>query len=145
MQERVKFLGERHDVPELLGALDVLMVPSWEEPFGNTVLEAMAAGVLVIATEVGGPSEVLENGVTGILLRPRNPQLWADAVIRLLDDTAFGVSLATRATVAVRRYGREAHIDTVLGLYQESLSPHSASPSPGAHVSKQARQPDGPG
>ena len=130
VQERVKFLGERHDVPELLGALDVLMVPSWEEPFGKTVLEAMAAGVPVIATEVGGPSEVLENGVTGILLRPRDPQLWADAAIRVLDDTAFGVSLAARAKVAVRRFGPEAHIDTVLGLYRESLSPHQRASRP---------------
>ena len=55
----MRFLGERDDVPDLLAAVDLLLVPSWEEPFGRSVVEAMAAGVPVLATDVGGPAEIL--------------------------------------------------------------------------------------
>ncbi len=54
-QERVSWLGEREDVPELVRALDVLLLPSWEEPFGRALIEAMALEVPVVATNVGGP------------------------------------------------------------------------------------------
>ena len=56
LQERVSWLGEREDVPELVRALDILLLPSREEPFGRALIEAMALGVPVIATEVGGPA-----------------------------------------------------------------------------------------
>ena len=73
LQDRVSWLGEREDVPELIGALDVLLLPSWEEPFGRALIEAMALGVPVVATSVGGPPEIVEQGRQGYLLAPRAP------------------------------------------------------------------------
>ena len=63
----MSFLGEREDVPELIRALDILLLPSWEEPFGRALIEAMALEVPVIATSVGGPAEILDDGREGFL------------------------------------------------------------------------------
>ena len=55
-------------MPELVRALDILLLPSWEEPFGRALIEAMALDVPVIATSVGGPAEILDDGREGLLL-----------------------------------------------------------------------------
>src|SRR6202011_1410755 len=73
LSARVSWLGEREDVPELVRALDILLLPSWEEPFGRALIEAMALGVPVVSTNVGGPPEIIEDGREGYLLPPRGP------------------------------------------------------------------------
>ena len=73
LADAVRFLGERDDIPELLHAVDLLLVPSWEEPFGRAVIEAMAAGVPVVATDVGGPPEILGEGAEPLRRRPPTP------------------------------------------------------------------------
>ena len=75
--DHVQFLGERDDVPAVLRATDTVLVPSWEEPFGRSVIEAMAMRVPVIATNVGGPTEVIADRKNGMLLSPRAPENWA--------------------------------------------------------------------
>ncbi len=109
LAEAVRFMGERDDVPELLRAVDVLLAPSWEEPFGRAIVEAMAAGVPVVATAVGGPPEILgadESG-GGITLPPHRPDAWADAIGELLEDRRTaredGGGRAARRPGAVRR------------------------------------------
>ena len=67
-------------LPDFFEEIDVLLVPSWEEPFGIVLLEAMASGIPVIATEAGGPLDILRSGVDGFLVPPRNAQALADAV-----------------------------------------------------------------
>ena len=84
LNDSVSWLGEREDVPEIVRALDVLLLPSWEEPFGRALVEAMALEVPVVATSVGGPSEIVEDGRDGYLVPPRRPQEWADAIRRVL-------------------------------------------------------------
>src|SRR5207248_3224481 len=74
--QAVRFVGHRNDVPEVLAALDIALLPSWEEPFGRVVVEAMAAGTPVVATAVGGPTEIIEEGINGLLVPPREPELW---------------------------------------------------------------------
>ena len=66
LEDRVSWLGEREDVPELVRALDVLLLPSHEEPFGRALLEAMALEVPVLATSVGGPPELIREGRDGL-------------------------------------------------------------------------------
>src|SRR5207302_5178465 len=63
LDDTVLFLGEREDVPEILAATDLVLVPSWEEPFGRAIVETMAMGVPVIATSIGGPAEIISDGV----------------------------------------------------------------------------------
>ncbi|MGH2804504.1 MAG: glycosyltransferase family 4 protein, partial [Thermoleophilaceae bacterium] len=76
LERQVDFLGEREDVPGVLRALDLLLVPSWEEPFGRSVIESMAMGIPVAATSVGGPAEIVRDGCDGLLLPPRDPPAW---------------------------------------------------------------------
>jgi glycosyltransferase involved in cell wall biosynthesis len=68
------------DRERFFATIDLLLVPSWEEPFGLVILEAMACGVPVIATAAGGPLEIIRPDVDGILIPPRSPQAIADAV-----------------------------------------------------------------
>jgi len=125
LQDTVQFLGEREDVPQVMRALDIVLVPSWEEPFGRTVIEAMAMETPVVATEVGGPSEVITNGVDGVLLPPQQPQRWAAAVGDLLANPSRRAEMGRRgrATVA-KSFSREAHVARVLDAYQGLLSFH---------------------
>ncbi|MEA2178714.1 MAG: L-malate glycosyltransferase [Solirubrobacteraceae bacterium] len=112
--ERVLFLGARDDVPDVLAAADVALVPSWEEPFGRVVIEAMAMGVAVVATEVGGPREILSAG-GGVLVAPRAPEAWAAAITRLLDDPAARRDAGeTGRAQARQRYGLQRFVERVL-------------------------------
>jgi glycosyltransferase involved in cell wall biosynthesis len=122
VRDRVVLLGERSDVPEVLRALDLLLVPSWEEPFGRSVVEGLAAGVPVAATSVGGPREVLRNGVDGLLLPPRRPQEWVDALSPLLADRAWLDEMARSGLVRATAFGSGVHADRLLALYQEVLA-----------------------
>jgi glycosyltransferase involved in cell wall biosynthesis len=67
-------------LPDFFDSIDVLLVPSWEEPFGIVVLEGMASGVPVIATAAGGPLDIVRSGVDGILVPPRDPKALANAI-----------------------------------------------------------------
>lgn len=82
-EERVDFLGQRADIPELLRSATVLVRPSTMEGMPLTVLEAMASGIPVIATAVGGTPELVEDGVTGYLVRPGDPAAVAMAVLKI--------------------------------------------------------------
>jgi glycosyltransferase involved in cell wall biosynthesis len=109
----VHFLGSRQDVPDLLNAMDIFVLPSYSEGVSLALLEAMAAGLPVIATAVGGLPEVVADGQTGILIPPRDAAALAGALARLLADPAGAKNLGDRARQHVRahfsldRLGRE--------------------------------------
>jgi glycosyltransferase involved in cell wall biosynthesis len=95
----VTFTGLRSDVPSVLGAADVAVMPSLNEALSNVLLESMAAGAPVVATRVGGTPEALIDGETGLLVPPGDAGAIAGAVSRLLDDR----ELARRLGCAARR------------------------------------------
>jgi glycosyltransferase involved in cell wall biosynthesis len=119
--DRVLLLGERSDVPEVLRALDMLLVPSWEEPFGRSVVEALAVGVPVAATSVGGPGEVLSDGVEGLLLPPKRPADWVEALSPLLGDRNRLGEMARAGRVRATAFDSRAHARRVLSIYREVL------------------------
>jgi sugar transferase (PEP-CTERM/EpsH1 system associated) len=86
LQDRVLLLGERRDIPEILMALDVFVLPSVAEGMSNTILEAMATGLPVLATRVGGSPELVEDGLTGRLVPPRDPAALAGAIDTYFED-----------------------------------------------------------
>ncbi len=114
LEQQVRLLGHRPDVETVLAALDVFVLSSLSEGLPNTVLEAMAAGLPVVSTRVGGAGEVVEEGVTGLLVPPASVEQIADAIAALLHDPARRASMsaagrrraATRFSLAetVRRY-----------------------------------------
>jgi glycosyltransferase involved in cell wall biosynthesis len=111
--ESVHFLGQRRDVPDLLHAMDVFVLPSYSEGVSLALLEAMAAGLPVIATAVGGLPEVVADGETGWLIPPQDAAALAGALVRLLADPALAQRLGANARDHVRehysldRQGRE--------------------------------------
>jgi len=84
--DRVIFTGFRTDIPDVMASLDVLVSASWAEPFGRVIIEAMAAGTPVIATMAGGAPEIVQDGITGVLVPPRTPQAIAKAVLSMLQN-----------------------------------------------------------
>ena len=83
---RVVFTGRRDDVPAVTAALDVAVLPSYREALGLTILEAMALSRPIVASNVGGIPEMVEDGVTGLLVPPHDADALAAAIIRLLRD-----------------------------------------------------------
>ena len=80
--------GERHDIPDIMQALDVFVLPSRNEGISNTILEALASGLPVVATAVGGNLELVEKGVNGMLVPPRDVAALAQAMLDYLDAPA---------------------------------------------------------
>jgi glycosyltransferase involved in cell wall biosynthesis len=120
VNERVRFLGERSDVPRVLAAADVLLLPSWREAFGRIAIEAMAMGLPVAATEVGGPSEIVRAGVDGLLLPPREPELWARGLEPLVDDAGLRRQMGKNGRrKALQSFSVEAHTAALLAVYED--------------------------
>lgn len=98
-----RFTGMREDVPEILAAATVSVLPSYSEGVSNTLLESMAAGAPVVATRVGGTPEVIGDGRDGLLAPPGDAQAIADAVCAVLKSTSLAARLAARARERVMR------------------------------------------
>lgn len=94
LENHFHFLGFRSDIPEILSELDVYVLASTSEGLPLALLEAMAAGRAAVATQCGGPSEVVENGVTGLLVPVGEPDAISDAVIELLKNRELAARLA---------------------------------------------------
>lgn len=118
LEEHVEFVGERNDMPEVLSAIDILLAPSWEEPFGRAVVEAMAMETPVIATSVGGPAEVIEDGVSGTLVQPRDTGAWARSIAELVSSPELRASMAASARRRALDFAPEAHIEHILAAYR---------------------------
>ena len=115
----VRFLGYRSDVEAVLRAADLCVVPSRSEGFSLAALEAMATGLPVVATRVGGLPEVVRDGETGVLVEPDNPPALAKAVIRLLADATLRTALAAAALASARGYDIDAYCARLETLYHQ--------------------------
>jgi glycosyltransferase involved in cell wall biosynthesis len=109
----VERFGWIDDAAGLMAHLDVLVLPSYAEPFGTVLAEAMAAGTPVVATTVGGLGEVVTDGADGALVPPGRPDALADGVIRVL---ARRDELGANAAVSARRFDAEAYARHVESL-----------------------------
>jgi glycosyltransferase involved in cell wall biosynthesis len=116
--------GDRKDVPDLLATMDVFVLPSLAEGISNTVLEAMASGLPVIATSVGGNVELVTDGYNGGLVPAGDPVTLAGALKTLLEDAPLRQrqGINSRQTVC-ERFDWNRAVDAYLGVYDELLSP----------------------
>jgi glycosyltransferase involved in cell wall biosynthesis len=118
----VTFVGHQEDVASALAAADVFVLPSRSESFPNALLEAMAAGVPVVASAVGGVLELVEHGRTGTLVPAGNAGALADSLCGLIAEPARGIAMAgaARAHVAAT-YSFDRMVAGFDALYREQL------------------------
>ncbi len=120
VSSRVSFLGERADVPSLLASSDVFVLPSLYEGLPVSVLEAMAVGTPVVATSVGGTDEAVQDGVTGVLVPPGQPDRLAEAIARVVADRATAEEMSLKAKQCVRElFSSESMAAGVLAVYEQ--------------------------
>jgi glycosyltransferase involved in cell wall biosynthesis len=116
IEQYVKYIPFTNDVPRLMAALDVFVLPSFSETFGLVVVEAMAMERPIIATNAGGLPEIITNGKTGLLIRPHDATAVAWAIHRVLSDTALRSSLGHLAREeALKRYDFDNCVDSLIG------------------------------
>jgi glycosyltransferase involved in cell wall biosynthesis len=130
--DRVTLRGrvDRADLPALLRSADAVLCVPWYEPFGIVPLEAMACGVPVVATAVGGLVDTVVDGVTGIHVPPRSPDHLAAALRCLLDDPDLRHRLGVAGARRARKYGWPRVARATLGVYGELLCPLSDATYP---------------
>ena len=120
--DRVLFLGHRDDIPDLLLASDLVVLPSVAEALPTVLMEAAAAGRPVVATRVGGVPEVVDHGRSGLLVPPDDSQALLSAITQILTDPERASYLGERARqIAVERFGLERMVDQTLDLWAEVL------------------------
>jgi len=123
--DRVRFLGFRPDVPELLGACDVFALPSLYEGTSLALLEAMAAGRAIVSSAIPGTDELIDDGRSGLLVAPGDADALAAALRRLLGDAALRTTLAGRAReAAMRDFSPATMVGRVSRLYEQVLAAH---------------------
>lgn len=122
--ESVEFRGrlKSSEMPEFIGSLDIFAMPSREESFGVAALEAMSCGVPVVASNVGGLPEILDNGNCGRLVEPNNPDAFSDAILSLLGDrnTMKKLSEAGRTRV-LENFSASICTDKQISVYKSLL------------------------
>jgi glycosyltransferase involved in cell wall biosynthesis len=117
---RVVFTGRRDDIPAVTASLDVAVLPSWREAQGLSILEAMAMSRPVVASDVGGIPEMIEDGVTGLLVEHDNPVALAAAIVQLLKDRAYAATIARAGHDLVHeRFCIELMVKAIEKIYDE--------------------------
>jgi glycosyltransferase involved in cell wall biosynthesis len=121
--ERIRFLGLRHDVPQVLAAVDVLALTSQYEGLPNVVIEAMATGAVPVVTDVGGCRELVTHGESGFVVPPGDPAAVASAVSAVLGDAALAARMATAARAHVEAtLAVEAMAASTMAVYDARLA-----------------------
>lgn len=123
LKERFIFTGWCEDIIEVISIFDILVLPSLNEAVGMVLIEAQSLGVPVIATNVGGIAEIIQDNQTGILVPPRDPQILAGAINSLLVDKQKRLAMSEKAKAWVRdKFKAQDMADRISGLYQELIA-----------------------
>jgi glycosyltransferase involved in cell wall biosynthesis len=123
----VRWLGERRDIPTLLRCIDAFCIASKFEPFGVSVLEAMAAGLPIVSTDVNELPEILDGGRAGMVVPAERPEDFAEALEKVSFDPELRTRLGTHArSVAHDRYSLQANVNAYVNLYEEVLGERAA-------------------
>jgi len=114
--------GERRDIPEIMSGLDCFVLPSLAEGISNTILEAMASGLPVIATDVGGNADLVAAGISGQIVPAAAPEAMAHAIVALATrtDSARDMGLAGR-TIVEQKFSMAAMVAAYQGTYDQLL------------------------
>lgn len=119
--QRTRFLGFRKDVPQILGASDVFLFPSWQEGLPVSQMEAMAAGLPCVVSDVRGNADLVQNGEGGYLRKPDDAMGFSEDIALLICDPALRESMGERNRREIEKYSLEAVLAQMEALYLEQL------------------------
>jgi glycosyltransferase involved in cell wall biosynthesis len=126
LEERFSFMGSRGDVPEILGASDMLCHPARIEAFGMVILEAMAAKLPIVATRVGEIPHMVQHGISGLLVERGDPQGLAEAIATLAADVNLRHEMGLVGFERVRvDFSLDKQVHTIAGVYRDALASKS--------------------
>ena len=126
LDERIKFTGYCVDTKGLYSIADLFVLPSLSEGSPNVLLESMAARVPIVATNVGGVPEILDDGVSAVLVPPANSELMAAAIVELLINGSHATALGSVALERVSRvYNTTRYDQSLLNIYNRLLGERS--------------------
>jgi glycosyltransferase involved in cell wall biosynthesis len=122
VNEKVLFLGNRFDIPEILSFINIFVLPSLNEGLSITLLEAMAAGKAIVATNVGGNPEVIDDSVNGILVPSNSPSQLAEKILELVKNTERRSKLGSKALLKVAKYfSQDKFVREIQSVYVSHL------------------------
>lgn len=121
VSEKVNFLGWRDDVNEIIPVFDLLALPSLNEGMGRVLVEAMAAGKPVVASNVGGIPDLVDHGKNGFLVKPGDENGLAGAIEKLLADKKMRLEMGARGRAMAENFGVDKMIEKIDSLYQDLL------------------------
>jgi D-inositol-3-phosphate glycosyltransferase len=132
LQARVRFLGaiEHENLADYYALADICVVPSRTETFGLVALEAQALGTPVVASAVGGLTEIIADGETGILVADRHPQAFAEAIASLLDDASLRERMGEAARVRAATFTWARAVERIAAIYSRVTRPEMITATP---------------
>jgi glycosyltransferase involved in cell wall biosynthesis len=122
VSDKVTFLGWRDDIPEIMQIMDVFVLPSLNEGMGRVLVEAMAAGKAIVASDTGGIPDLVSHGHNGLLVPPRNSNQLAEAIITLLTDTHRREEMGKNGKLLAQKYSIESMVNKIDTLYETLLT-----------------------
>jgi glycosyltransferase involved in cell wall biosynthesis len=128
LSDRVRWVGQRADIPRLLAGSDLFVLPSLQDPFPTVIMEAMAAGLPAVGTIVDGIPEIIKAPSTGRLVPPGDPVALQDAIVELLGSGDLQTYREAARRRAREHFSAEVWADRLLNLYARVLGLHSTGP-----------------
>ena len=125
VSDKVRFLGWRDDIPDIMQILDIFVLPSLNEGMGRVLVEAMASGKPIVASKVGGIPDLVKDGHNGFLVGPGDVNGLSLAIKKLIKDEQLRLEMGAKGRAISRNYGVEEMIkkidDLYTSLYQEKV------------------------
>ena len=123
IKKHITFAGHRTDIPDLLACCDIFVLPTLKDALPTVLIEALAAERPIVASDVGGVPEIIENGVNGLLVAPGDPSKLANACLQLLKDNELISQIVMAGNKTVRqRFNIDSQIEQLSGMYEELTS-----------------------
>jgi glycosyltransferase involved in cell wall biosynthesis len=129
LAHRVRFLGWRSDVDEIMGCFDIFVLPSLNEGMGRVLVEAMAAGLPIVASRVGGIPDLVKDGQNGLLVPPKDVSALENAISALLEHKEKRKRMGEAGKKMCLPYSAEAMVEQIDYLYTELLEKFSHNPA----------------
>lgn len=123
IKDKLMFVGFRSDIPQVIAGVDIVVLPSEVEGCSRVLLEAMAMGKPVVATNLGGTPEIVDDGITGIMIPPNDPASLANALTKLLNDKELSMKMGRCGRIkAAESFSVEKNVAKTMAVYEEVLN-----------------------